>query len=1091
MVFDAPAAAGAAFVSPPGDFSTLERLGDQTYRRTFTDQSRELFDSAGRLTRFVDRIGNIQRFEYDGQGRLTKIVDPVGLETTFAYTTGKVASITDPIGRQTRFEYDAAGDLTRITDPDGSSRTFEYDAQHRMTDKTDQRGNVDRVQYDAGGRAYAEVMPSFACTGCLTQLFVNSPVQTQGLTAFATAATRNPATAPFTSASSATTAQVSWDEGGYNRTVTLDEAGQRLTASDGIGLLPTDRRDARNLPTQSIDGRGYVTNYTYDSRGNVVSIRDELDAAGAALDFNGTSDYVQVAGSSALDSETLTIETWVKPRDNGDSILSGNPSAISTDDNYGPGLGVDTLRTGSASRPYSSLISVGTPGGGFRRISSASLPPDQWRHLALVYTPGNVKTYLDGQQIDDYSFTSGGPSSAAQFVLGRQGSAYFRGALDDVRIWSTARLPSQIQADMFRVLDGSEAGLVHYYPLDEGQGSVAVDHRSTGPGGSINGTINGATWSTAAAPLGPGLQYTYDATFSQLTRIVDQLGHQTLFDIDPTNGNTRSVTQVVGAIGGGDDVVTRYTYLVNGLVDTVTDPLGHVTDYDYDLLGRLTSVTFASGTPDQGQKQFEYDTAGNLTASVDENGRRTQYQYDVMNRLLRATQPDPDGVGPLPPPVTQFTYDSLGNILTSTDAANHTTTYEYNARNAVSRITDANGATTIYTYNNSGNVAVINDELGHTTQYLYDARQRRIETIDPDGGHTRFEYDVADNLTAVVDPAGNRTEYTYDARNRLTREKDPLGKFTFYAYDAANNRISTTDRNSRQITYSYDDLNRPVAETWVGGGNVLNLTFDAAGNLVRAVDNSSSTSLVRDARNRVTRVDNSGTPNVPAVVLTNTYDAVGNRLSLSDTIGGNNDEQVSYLYDALDRMTRVSQSGSGVSSLRTDFAYNAVGQFSSLRRYHDLAGTQLVVGTNYAYDSLSRLTAIAHQNSAGSSVAFETLSYDSASRITQIVDKDGTTNYTYDARDQLTGADHSASANPDETYSYDANGNRVSSSLHGTDYQTTASNRLLTDGKFNYAYDDEGNLVRRTEIATGKIREFQWDYRNRLTVISDQTGSNP
>lgn len=47
---------------------------------------------------------------------------------------------------------------------------------------------------------------------------------------------------------------------------------------------------------------------------------------------------------------------------------------------------------------------------------------------------------------------------------------------------------------------------------------------------------------------------------------------------------------------------------------------------------------------------------------------------------------------------------------------------------------------------------------------------------------------------------------------------------------------------------------------------------------------------------------------------------------------------------------------------------------------------------------------------------------------------------------------------------------------------------MSSDGTYNYTYDAEGNLKTRTKIATGKVREFTWDYRNRLTGVTDKTG---
>jgi RHS repeat-associated protein len=74
----------------------------------------------------------------------------------------------------------------------------------------------------------------------------------------------------------------------------------------------------------------------------------------------------------------------------------------------------------------------------------------------------------------------------------------------------------------------------------------------------------------------------------------------------------------------------------------------------------------------------------------------------------------------------------------------------------------------------------------------------------------------------------------------------------------------------------------------------------------------------------------------------------------------------------------------------------------------------------------------------------------------------------------------------DENYAYDPSGNRTNSHLHGSGYQTGTGNRLSSDSTYTYLYDAEGNLLIRTEIATGKTRNFMWDHRNRLTSIEDK-----
>jgi RHS repeat-associated protein len=215
---------------------------------------------------------------------------------------------------------------------------------------------------------------------------------------------------------------------------------------------------------------------------------------------------------------------------------------------------------------------------------------------------------------------------------------------------------------------------------------------------------------------------------------------------------------------------------------------------------------------------------------------------------------------------------------------------------------------------------------------------------------------------------------------------------------------------------------------------------------------------------------------VPAVKLAYNYDAVGNLVSVTDAINGTTAGTNAYSYDVLNRVTRLTQSGTGVASKRVDMSYDAVNRLTGLQRYGDIAGTLGVADSSWGYDAAGRLTSLAHQRGA-TTIASYGFAYDVANRITQQSGTDGTQDYSYDDTNQLTAVDHSAI--PDEAYSYDANGNRTNAG-----YGTGTDNQLLTDGVYNYQYDDEGNRTKRTEIATGKVTEYVWDYRNRLTGVT-------
>ncbi|HMO83331.1 MAG TPA: RHS repeat-associated core domain-containing protein [Lacipirellulaceae bacterium] len=47
-------------------------------------------------------------------------------------------------------------------------------------------------------------------------------------------------------------------------------------------------------------------------------------------------------------------------------------------------------------------------------------------------------------------------------------------------------------------------------------------------------------------------------------------------------------------------------------------------------------------------------------------------------------------------------------------------------------------------------------------------------------------------------------------------------------------------------------------------------------------------------------------------------------------------------------------------------------------------------------------------------------------------------------------------------------------------YGVDDNNQVSFDGAYEYHYDNEGNLIRRTDVASGNYVEYAWDHRNRL-----------
>ena len=56
------------------------------------------------------------------------------------------------------------------------------------------------------------------------------------------------------------------------------------------------------------------------------------------------------------------------------------------------------------------------------------------------------------------------------------------------------------------------------------------------------------------------------------------------------------------------------------------------------------------------------------------------------------------------------------------------------------------------------------------------------------------------------------------------------------------------------------------------------------------------------------------------------------------------------------------------------------------------------------------------------------------------------------------------------------------------------ANRLLSDGTFDYTYDDEGSLITKTEVASGDVTQYAYDVSFRQACrdcLPDDRGAEP
>jgi len=150
----------------------------------------------------------------------------------------------------------------------------------------------------------------------------------------------------------------------------------------------------------------------------------------------------------------------------------------------------------------------------------------------------------------------------------------------------------------------------------------------------------------------------------------------------------------------------------------------------------------------------------------------------------------------------------------------------------------------------------------------------------------------------------------------------------------------------------------------------ISYAYNADNQVTSASDPDSSYAYTLDHLGRVTSLDNSSTPNIPHVVLSNQYDAMNNRTQLSATVAGTADFLNAYTYDADQNLLQATQEGqtggNGVAPKGVGYSYNLDGQITSVLNFDPTTSSphpDITYGT-LSYDSGNRLTEIDYKHSS-------------------------------------------------------------------------------------------------------------------------------
>ncbi len=537
--------------------------------------------------------------------------------------------------------------------------------------------------------------------------------------------------------------------------------------------------------------------------------------------------------------------------------------------------------------------------------------------------------------------------------------------------------------------------------------------------------------------------------------------------------------------------VTEYVrYDKAGRAAEVKDPNGVVTDFEYDVRGRMLTKkvrgTNDSVETDDAITSYVYDDVGDITHETRPDGASITYTFDTRHRLTQIS----DGYGNR----IHYALDSEGNRLRDdtydpSNTPTRTKSRTFDKLNELTQKKDAQGNPTNYTYLANGQTDLSTDPLGHQVNHDYDDLDRpTTTTLDSGSGGIaaalKHQYDAAGHVVQYTDSKNLTTQYVYDARGNVMTLTSPDTGTTGYTYDAADNRTSETDARNVQTTYTYDALNRLLTMQYPTAS--LNVTYH--------YDEPDATTGCTGSFpvGRLTRMlDSTGT-------TTYCYDRRGNKTQKTQLVGSTT-LTVKYTYDLADHVTRIDYPGGRSAVYTRDSDGRITGVNYGALVYNPVATgiTYVPFGppTNYTFPGSQTLTKTYDQNYRISDLAGNGINYHierNASGLISALDSAGgrtvIERYTYDGLYRLQTV-HDGSNNNVESYTYEKTGDRLTKTVGTNPAQTYAysptSHQLQSVAGQTRTYDNDGN----TKTDAADSRTYGYDDRERMTGITSTLGS--
>jgi RHS repeat-associated protein len=558
------------------------------------------------------------------------------------------------------------------------------------------------------------------------------------------------------------------------------------------------------------------------------------------------------------------------------------------------------------------------------------------------------------------------------------------------------------------------------------------------------------------------------------TAVVNGLGENTTYWYDENNLCVQETDHY------GNHRATEYTDDFE--LYREIDELGNITGYVYDDRALVKEKIF----PDNSSLQFHYNEFNQIKLIIGPDGNSESYGYDPERRLRFINYPNGKTIG--------YEYNDMGQLAAVIENGRQKTAFEYDADENLIEVLLPTGATAKWKYDALGRCLQTVNPEGQLRHYDYDALGRLHQLYLPDGNTIALEYNAYEEVTGAVanngrvefeyTPLGrlkkrkqNHTElnFLYDNQERLKAVVNEAGKHYRFGYNKRGEIVSETgfDGLQRQYdrdlagkvtrverpgrhhtTYEYDRSGR-ITRIERDDGSWEIFRYDRNGSLIEATNEHSTVKLIRNKTGGVE------TEWQGSYAVKSSYDKYGDRIGISSSLG----VTIGMQRDGTGLPVSLNAGGGPGSEWHCRLRYNRAGR--EVERL--LPGG---IKSEWMYDPAGR-PGERKVTRNGVRQSWKKYTWEAGDRLTRIFDalSQASSVFRQDVAGNLVFAQY---ADSDIVYRATDDTGNIYETRDRSDRKYSTSGALLESRGKTYRYDEEGNLVSRTEKTTGKTWRYRW-----------------